>query len=679
MKRIICTAAILLVLTVQLAAAEVPPKLNYQGVLTDGTGTALPGGDYQITFKIYTQSSGGSDIWFETRTVTVTGGIFNVIIGDSKTLDLPFDVPYWLGVTVGTDPEMEPRRQLTAVPYSMTSANVRGTTNVFPADGKVGIGTAFADEKLHVIGNGRFELGTGVFDISTPGGNPGIIAIGPGGNRRDLVFTTEGLYIATSASNAAPSANNGVRILENGNVGLGRNPGQRLDVGGGIRFGNTTAGLDGTIRWTGTDFEGFDGSVWKSLTSGGGGGLPPGSPDYTLRHTGTEWVADGNLFNNGTNVGIGTFNPDPAHKLHVYGLARFDLPSGQVNISTPGGNPGVITFAPNGNRRDIVVDVNGIWIAANSTPSAPSATNGLVLRENGRVGLGTADPTNRLHVAGTGRFDVGDTHISINESSGSPNIYGFGPNGHRRDILFSDHGISIFSSPWNTGGGVSRGITIDEEGNVQIGSGTHPTEYGLNVNRVATGSTVALGGHVGPGPTVAPTFDAGVYGEFLATSELGYGVYGEAHSDNGAHAGVYGKATGTNGFGVYSDGDMGTSGTKAAVVATADYGTRRLFCLESPGVYFEDFGQGQLVNGEATVTIDPMFAQTVNLDMTYHVFLTPMGECPLYVARKSPTSFTVHAMGEGNPDVSFDYRIVAKRLGYENLRLDRVSVVNIGG
>jgi len=35
-------------------------------------------------------------------------------------------------------------------------------------------------------------------------------------------------------------------------------------------------------------------------------------------------------------------------------------------------------------------------------------------------------------------------------------------------------------------------------------------------------------------------------------------------------------------------------------------------------------------------------------------------------------------MGEGNPDVSFDYRIVAKRLGYENLRLDEVSVPNMG-
>jgi hypothetical protein len=101
--------------------------------------------------------------------------------------------------------------------------------------------------------------------------------------------------------------------------------------------------------------------------------------------------------------------------------------------------------------------------------------------------------------------------------------------------------------------------------------------------------------------------------------------------------------------------------------------------LESPEIYFEDFGQGQLVNGEARVEIDPVFAQTVNLEMTYHVFLTPLGECPLYVSEKSRTSFTVRAMGDGNADVAFDFRIVAKRLGYENLRMDRVNVQNVEG
>ena len=73
---------------------------------------------------------------------------------------------------------------------------------------------------------------------------------------------------------------------------------------------------------------------------------------------------------------------------------------------------------------------------------------------------------------------------------------------------------------------------------------------------------------------------------------------------------------------------------------------------------------------QATVPIEPIFAQTVNLTETYHVFLTPLGDCALYVAAKTPALFTVKAMGGQTCSITFDYRIVAKRLGYEGLRLD---------
>lgn len=116
------------------------------------------------------------------------------------------------------------------------------------------------------------------------------------------------------------------------------------------------------------------------------------------------------------------------------------------------------------------------------------------------------------------------------------------------------------------------------------------------------------------------------------------------------------------------------SGTKSAVVATRDAGPRKLYAIESPGVWFEDFGRASLVNGKAVVSIDPLFAQTVNLS-DYHVFLTPLGDCNgLYVAEKTPTFFVVKELGGGTSSVAFDYRIVAKRLGYENVRLEPLAL-----
>ncbi len=98
-----------------------------------------------------------------------------------------------------------------------------------------------------------------------------------------------------------------------------------------------------------------------------------------------------------------------------------------------------------------------------------------------------------------------------------------------------------------------------------------------------------------------------------------------------------------------------------------------MYAIESPQNWFEDFGSAELVSGMATVMIEPIFAQTVNLS-EYHVFLTPLGDCPLYVARKTPASFTVEAMGGQSCSIAFDYRLVARRLGYEHIRLEATTL-----
>ena len=40
------------------------------------------------------------------------------------------------------------------------------------------------------------------------------------------------------------------------------------------------------------------------------------------------------------------------------------------------------------------------------------------------------------------------------------------------------------------------------------------------------------------------------------------------------------------------------------------------------------------------------------------------------MAAKTPTSFEVRELGGGDASIAFDYRIVAKRLGYEDVRLE---------
>ena len=43
-----------------------------------------------------------------------------------------------------------------------------------------------------------------------------------------------------------------------------------LESAGGLKLGTTTGTTDGTLRWTGTDFEGRKAGAWVSMTGAGG-------------------------------------------------------------------------------------------------------------------------------------------------------------------------------------------------------------------------------------------------------------------------------------------------------------------------------------------------------------------------------------------------------------------------
>jgi hypothetical protein len=112
-----------------------------------------------------------------------------------------------------------------------------------------------------------------------------------------------------------------------------------------------------------------------------------------------------------------------------------------------------------------------------------------------------------------------------------------------------------------------------------------------------------------------------------------------------------------------------TGGTKNAVVGTTT-GARLLHAEESAEVWFADYGFGKAERGRVTITIDPTFAETVRLDLPYHVFLQPYGAAEVYVAKRTPTGFTV-VVRNGEQNAEFSWRVVATRRGFEGRRLDR--------
>lgn len=164
------------VLGLAAANAQVLDMINYQGVLTASDGSPI---DTKVSmmFRIYADSTTGTYLWTETHdSVKVEAGMFNVLLRSINPVpDSIFDGSLrYLGVKVGTDVEMTPRRPLVSVGYAFRSAScdtadyawnthatgdddwvINGNDIYHPS--KVGIGTSSPGPKLHVAGTAGFD------------------------------------------------------------------------------------------------------------------------------------------------------------------------------------------------------------------------------------------------------------------------------------------------------------------------------------------------------------------------------------------------------------------------------------------------------------------------------------------------------------------------------------------
>jgi hypothetical protein len=255
--------------------------------------------------------------------------------------------------------------------------------------------------------------------------------------------------------------------------------------------------------------------------------------------------------------------------------------------------------------------------------------------------------TTGVQASGSDTGVSGGGSTGVEGQGGTTGVYGWGPHtGVRGASTGTDaYSLGVFGTGsygvWGTG--TLSGVFGDS-------TGTGDGVFGHNETSASSGSlgTNYLGG-------------TGVWG-----TSATYGVYGSA-----GNTGVYGYG---GSYGVYSSGTLGASGSKPAVVALPDNRVVEVYAVESPDVWFEDFGTAELNNGIAEVTLDLTFALTVNTELSYHVFLTPKGDCDvLYVAQQSAHGFQVRESHGGKSNISFDYRIVAKRRGFESVRLQEVD------
>jgi len=187
------------------------------------------------------------------------------------------------------------------------------TRFVIKEGGNVGIGIGVPTSLLDVRGSNADD--GGVFSLSNSDKTHELrFYSGKTSDQHPFVFWKHGDDLRFTTDEGGWSEK--MRLTSAGDLGIGtNNPTERLQVDGAICLGTTSNTNTGAIRWSGTNFEGYDGSNWVSLTASGG-----------------NWTLSGSdIYRNIGNVGINVVAP--AEKLDVDGNVKL---TGEVNNPNQG-------------------------------------------------------------------------------------------------------------------------------------------------------------------------------------------------------------------------------------------------------------------------------------------------------------------------------------------------------
>jgi hypothetical protein len=239
-----------------------------------------------------------------------------------------FDGTYWYSFTSGTLTGSGERGQVT---YWSSPTSIAGTNDLFyDIDlSRLGIGTMTPAEKLHVEG----AIALSSTSLTIPGNIRWTGSDFEGYvNDKWLSFTSntlqgsgaDGQITYWTSSTFISGSNDLFYDYTNTRIGIGTNtPGETLEIDGGMTIGNSKSvvPVPGTVRWTGDDFEGWNGTEWKSFTQSGafGSGDPTQVAFWVTSRT---LSGDDNLWWDATNKRLGVGTNAPEYTLDVLGTAR---------------------------------------------------------------------------------------------------------------------------------------------------------------------------------------------------------------------------------------------------------------------------------------------------------------------------------------------------------------------
>ena len=642
-------AVLFLILAVSLAFAQAPlgTAFTYQGQLkSEGqpyTGTC----DFQ--FGLYDVPTGGTPLGNLPRTgVPLTEGYFTVQLdfgagaftGEARYLDISVRCP----AGTGDYTLLEPRQELTATPYALYATNnwsVTGNAGTTPGTNYLGTSD---NQALEIkVNNQR------VFRFEPNTTSPNLIG-GYSGNA-----ITTGVYGATISGGGKSGYLNRVTDAYGSIGGGGDNQAGDADT----NLTNATyATVAGGYHNTASDEVSFVGGGILNLASGYASGITSGEQN-TANGPGSA-IGGGyhNAASGGTSAISGGYYNTASEDGSAIGGGEYNTASGMYS-------------AVGGGEENTASGYNSAIGSGyrNSASGEGSAIGGgyqnIASGYNSAIGGGGYNAASGAYSTIPGGYDNTASgwysFAAGNQANATTN--GSFVWADAQDAAYNDHGINTFNVR------AQNGAFIDAA----------PSESpGLRVINTSSGTTADNGTAV-LGVSIS-NYGYGLNGWNYVN---GVGVGAWSYGGNLIEAYAGGFPLETLRFYVDNAGNVhydGTSGPFASIPSPTGGAPSyvSLYGLAAAEAWYEDLGSSSLVSGKAKVSIDPLFAQTVNLTEDYQVQVTATCNEPvlLYVSEKTTTYFTVQGVRlDGKPsNCAFDYRISAKAVGYETVRLEAVDI-----
>jgi len=385
MKHIPQLAVLLFAFTMLISVsseAAVPPLINYQGRLTNGVGVPLDT-TVALIFQIYADSNGVTSLWDETHpSVVIAAGLFQVQLGSVSPIaqNVFTGEKRWLGVRLSGGPATA------LIPIVSTAYAYR--TNV--AD-TASLAKSVAD---NAITSAKIQNGTIQF-----------ADIGQNSATSGQVMKWNGSAWA-AAADATGGGSGG--WSDNGTVVELQTSTDTVALNTSLRLGKLNVGGNMSLTAQSSIYFGTDSTYIKGWS---GGDMTLQGEDIFAKTTGSTYFADVNagnfveIDNANKQVGVGTIAPDERLQVENDAASGRSFLQLETSHATNFGETGIRFKTPQNTWHLRMDDYTNNNLADGAlglrSQTGVEATTWL---ENGNVGVGTTNPTRKLHVNGSAQI-----------------------------------------------------------------------------------------------------------------------------------------------------------------------------------------------------------------------------------------------------------------------------------